>query len=163
MLDDTEGLLMDLPPDAEAELKAVGRVWGDEAAAEGHVLRALALAPGKLAVHIGAYKFYLYRHRLADALPHGQACLDFAATGLGLDSDWRHVTDHPAFAAPLPLGRLWLQSLTAMGYCYARLGQMDEAKAALSKVTAFDPADHLSAARLLAVVERGGVDEDDDV
>ena len=161
MFDGTDGLPMDLSPEVEAALKAVGACWGDEAAAESHVLAALALAPDSLAVRIGAYKFYLYRHRLNDALPHACACLGFAASALNLPSEWQAVTGPLDGAAAMP--RLWLQSLMAMGYSWARLGRLDESRLALGRVAELDSADKLGARRLLAVVERGGLDPDDDL
>ena len=57
----------DLPAAAERALHAVGQDWHDEAAAERHIRAALALAPDHLAVQIAAYKFFFYRHRLAEA------------------------------------------------------------------------------------------------
>ena len=65
----------DLPAAAERALHAVGQDWHDEAAAERHIRAALALAPDHLTVQIAAYKFLLYRHRLAEALPYAEACL----------------------------------------------------------------------------------------
>ena len=81
----------DLPPEAERALHRAGLDWSDEAAAEGHIQSALALAPEHLATRLGAYKFYFYRHRLAEALPHAEACLAHAARTLGLSADWRQT------------------------------------------------------------------------
>lgn len=163
MLDDLDGLPLDLPPEAEAALTAVGPLWEDEPAAERMVLSALAIAPRALAARLAAYKFYFYRHRLDQALPHARACLEFAATALGLPDDWRRVPqDHPALAAGLsPLPKLWLQCLTAIGYLEARLGRLEEAQACFDAVGRFDTADRSGARRLKAVVLRGGRDDED--
>ncbi|OAN46683.1 hypothetical protein A6A04_06150 [Paramagnetospirillum marisnigri] len=166
MLDETDGLPLDLPDAAFAALKAAGAAWHDESHAEVKVLEALALAPDALAARIGAYKFYFYRHRLDEALPHAESCVDFALAALGLPGDWRRVTPGDAAfvgtavtLAPLP--KLLMQTLMATGYVLARLGRIAESEEALSKVVELDPTDRLGAARLLATVRRGGVEEED--
>jgi tetratricopeptide (TPR) repeat protein len=151
----------DLPAAAERALRAAGLDWQDEAAAEGHIHDALALAPGHLAVQIAAYKFYFYRHRLAEALPYAHACLAEAQRRAQLPADWRDVQPaDAAFTTLEPQPRLFLFALTAVGYVLARLGHTDEARAALEKVANLDPADRMGARRLLAVIDRGGQDED---
>lgn len=166
MLDDTDGLPLDLPEAAQAALKQAGLLWHDEAAAEAKVREALALAPDALAARIGAYKFYFYRHRLAEALPHALSCVAFALAALGLPEDWREVKPGDAAfvgsavtLAPLP--KLLMQTLIAAGYVLARLGRIEEAEAHLAKVVELDPGDRLGAGRLLAAVRRGGVEEED--
>jgi tetratricopeptide (TPR) repeat protein len=166
MLDDTEGLPLDLPPGAEAALKQAGQLWHQEAAAEAKVKEALALAPDALAARIGAYKFYFYRHRLDEALPHARSCVAFALEALGLGEDWQCVRPGDAAfvgsavtLAPLP--KLLMQTLIATGYVLARLGRIEESEAHLSKVVELDPGDRLGAGRMLAVVRRGGVEEEE--
>jgi len=167
MLEDTDGLPLDLPDDVQELLKQAGQSWHDEAGTEAKVLEALALAPDALATRIGAYKFYFYRHRMDEALPHALSCVDFALTALGLGPDWRRVT--PADAAFFgtavtlaPLPKLLMQTLSATGYVLARLGRIAEAEAALSKVVELDGGNRLGAGRLLAVVRRGGAEPDDE-
>ncbi|BAE49404.1 Hypothetical 198 kDa protein in nifW 5'region [Paramagnetospirillum magneticum AMB-1] len=166
MLDHAEGLPLDLPPAAEAALTEAGRLWHEEAAAEAKVKEALALAPEALATRIGAYKFYFYRHRLDEALPHARSCVAFALAALGLGEDWREVRPGDAAfvgsavtLAPLP--KLLMQTLIATGYVLARLGRVEEAEAHLSKVLDLDPGDRLGAGRMLAVVRRGGVEDEE--
>lgn len=162
MLDET-GLPLDVPQTAKAELAAAGAAWEDEARAEAHVRAAVAAAPEALAVRMGAYKFYLYRHRLEEALPHAVAILAQAARRLQLPHDWREVAaHHAAFDRIEPWPRLFLQALVAIGYAQLRLGRMEEGQAALAKAAALDPHDRLGAGRLMAVAERGGADGDED-
>lgn len=163
MLDES-GLPLDVPETARAELAAAGAAWEDEARAEAHVRAAVALAPEALAVRMGAYKFYLYRHRLEDALPHADAILALAARRLQLPHDWRDVAPHhAAFDRIEPWPRLFLQALIAIGYAQLRLGRLEDGQAALAKAAALDPRDRFGAARLMAVAERGGAaDEDED-
>jgi tetratricopeptide (TPR) repeat protein len=144
----------DLPAEAERALHAVGLVWEDEAAAESHIRSALALAPGHLAVHYGAYKFYYYKHRLRDALPHVEAWVAEAIRRNGLPRDWRDVTpEHADFTHFDGDPRLFLFSLRAMGWLLARLGRIEEGRAALEKVAGLDPEDQMRARRLLAVLD----------
>lgn len=162
MLDET-GLPLDIPQTAKAELAAAGAAWEDEARAEAHVRAAVAAAPEALAVRMGAYKFYLYRHRLEEALPHAVAILAQAARRLQLPHDWREVAaHHAAFDRIEPWPRLFLQALVAIGYAQLRLGRMEEGQAALAKAAALDPHDRFGAGRLMAVAERGGSDDDED-
>ncbi len=166
MLDNLDGLPLDLPPSVQALLKQAGEAWHSEAEAEAKVLEALALAPDALAARIGVYKFYFYRHRLAEALPHALSCVAFATRALGLPEDWRRIG--PADAAFVgtavtlaPLPKLLMQTLIAAGYVMARLGRIAEAEEALAKVMELDSTDRLGAGRMLAVVRRGGAEPDE--
>lgn len=149
-----------LPAEAERALHAVGLCWEDNAAAEGHILRALALAPNHLAVHYAAYKFYYYKHRLPDALPHVEAWVDEAIHRNRLPSNWRDVSpEHADFTHFDGDPRLFLFALRAMGWLLARLGRLDEGRAALEKVAALDPEDQMRARRLLAILDEHDDDE----
>jgi tetratricopeptide (TPR) repeat protein len=167
MLEETDGLPLDLPAEAFGLLKAAGEAWHDEAEAEAKMKQAVALAPDALAARIGAYKFYFYRHRYDEALPWAFACVDFALAALKLGPDWRKVAPTDAAfvgtavtLAPLP--KLLMQTLIAAGYVSARLGRIAESEELLSKVVELDPTDRLGATRLLATVRRGGVEEEEE-
>ena len=151
----------DLPPRAERALHEASLAWDNEAAAERHLHDALELAPNHLATRIGAYKFYLYRHRLAEALPHAEACLAETLRQAGLPPDWRTLrAEHAAFASLDPAPRAVLFALVACGYVLARLAREDESRALLGKVAELDAADLLGARRLIAVLDRGGREDD---
>lgn len=163
MFENVAGLPLDLPHPARQALIAAGIDWHDERVAEAHVTHALMLAPEALATRIGAYKFYFYRHRLQEALPHAFSIVEMAARRLQLPHDWRLVrADHAGFEEIEPWPRLFLQALIAYGYCLVRMGRMAEGRAALAKAAELDRTDKLGAGRLLVVVDRGGVDEDED-
>ncbi|OJX71889.1 hypothetical protein [Magnetospirillum sp. 64-120] len=163
MFENVAGLPLDLPHPARKALIAAGIDWHDEHVAEAHVQHALMLAPEALATRIGAYKFYFYRHRLQEALPHAFSVLEMAAKRLQLPHDWRLVSGHHAgFDEIEPWPRLFLQALIAYGYCLVRLGRMEEGRAALAKAMELDGSDKLGAGRLVAVIDRGGLDEDED-
>jgi hypothetical protein len=153
----------DLPEAAERALHAAGLDWADEAAAEAHIARALAAAPDHLAVRIGAYKFFFYRHRLAEALPHAEACLAEAMRRLHLTGAWSEVDPTAAdFEDVDPDARLFLFSLLAWGYLLIRLDRTDEGGQALAKVCELDPDDRLGARALLTAFDqrRNGDEEE---
>jgi hypothetical protein len=133
----------------------------DPVAAEAAVLAAVAASPNDLDVRTGAYKFYLYNHRWADAAPQAGACLRIAAHALGLPVDWRLVQRADAAFDTLDKGpRVYLQALIALGYVQARLGRLDDARRLITKAADLDRADRFGASRLLAVLARGGIEDD---
>ncbi|MDR3438621.1 hypothetical protein [Telmatospirillum sp.] len=151
----------DLPIEAERALHEAALDFSNESLAEQHVHRALQLAPGHLAVLIGAYKFYFYHHRLTEALPYAEACLAEAGRRLALPADWRAVRPSQAdFASLEGWPRLFLFSLVALGYLLLRLGRVAEGEEALTQVVALDPGDRLGARALLTVVHGAGSDDD---
>jgi len=144
----------DLPAEAERALHAVGLCWEDDAAAEAHILTALRLAPTHLAVHFGAYKFYYYKHRLNDALPHVEAWVREAIRKNDFPSDWREVTPaHADFNNFDSEPRVFLFSLRAMGWLLAKLARIEEGRAALLKVAELDAFDRLRARQLLKILD----------
>jgi hypothetical protein len=152
-----------LPEPARAALAAAAASWDDEAAAQAHIQAALAEAPDHLDARIGAYKFYFYKHRPAEAAPLALWCVEWAARQLGIPADWRAVQpDDAAFTALDGLPRLFLFALKAYGYTLVRSGAMDRGRAAIAKVAELNASDQIGAVRLLAVVDRGGADPDDD-
>jgi tetratricopeptide (TPR) repeat protein len=150
----------DLPAAAERALHEAALAWAEPALAEHHIGRALALAPGHLASHIGAYKFHLYNQRFAEALPHAEACLAEAQRQNGFPADWRQIRYDPVvFGEWEALPRLFLFALLAVGYVQARQGLTEAARSPLEKVAELDPKDRLGARRLLAVLEAGPASE----
>ncbi|TBW40763.1 hypothetical protein EYW49_03295 [Siculibacillus lacustris] len=147
---------------ALAALEGARAARTDPVAAEAAVAAALALAPDSWEVRTGAYKFYFYDHRLAEAVPHAAFCIAAAARALGLDEDWRRIAPRSAaFDGFDAEPRRLLHALVAWGYCRIRTGDFEGGAAALAKVAELDPADRLGAARLIAVVERGGREDPD--
>ena len=133
----------------------------DPAAAERAVGEALSLAPDDFTARLAAYRFYFYNHRLAEALPHADYLLRLAARRLNIAADWRAVRPGDApFERPQEAPGLYLQALIAWGYCNARLGEREQGQQALAKVVEIDPGDRFGARPLLAVVERGGQEEE---
>jgi len=153
----------DLPVEAERALHLAARNWTDDALSEAYIKRAQELAPGHLAVLLGAYKYYFYKNRLEDALPLALACVAYGARQLNIPADWRQVSPEDAeFGELLPFPRFFLFSLKAYGYVNVRVGRMEEGIAALEKVAALDGAGRMDCQRLLTVIARAGRDEDYD-
>lgn len=128
-------------------------------AAEKAILEALALAPADIEVRLGAYRFYFYNHRFAEALGHAEFVIAHAARRLNIAVDWRETAPGDAAFDELEAAPgLYLQALVAWGYCKMRLGAKDEGSAALVKASQLDPSDRFSARVILAAA----ADEDDE-
>ena len=153
----------DLPPEAERLLHLAAASYSDGDAALTHLAQAAAIAPGHRAVDLGHYKFHFYKANLDQALVYGERMLGHAMAAIGLNhADWRVVSrDHADFTGLEPAPRLFLFALNAVGYLLLRLGRIAEGREALTKVKDLDPKDKLGAARLLAVADRHGREEDD--
>ena len=151
-----------LAPAAETELRAAATAWNDEPRAQAHVEQALALAPDHPATHIGLYRFYFYRNRLADALAAGRTCLALAARMNNLPADWRNVRrDQAEFASYAALPRFYLFTLKGCAYLSLRLGSIDDGRALLAKLAELDPADRLGGGVLDGVLARVGTEDDE--
>jgi tetratricopeptide (TPR) repeat protein len=160
---DIEAFKSDIPADILAILGDAEAAYSDPDQAERALLAALERAPDNLALRIATYTFYFYANRLDEAEPHAEACLAMAATALGVPSDWRLVgPDSARFDGVERPQRVYLKSLVALGYCRARLGDVEGGETLLRKAASLDPEDRVGAARLADVVARGGLDDEDD-
>lgn len=127
-------------------------------ATEKALLLALEKAPWSVEVRLGAYRFYFYTHRYAEALPQAEALLIHAARQINVAPEWRDVAPGDAEFTAHEFGPgLYLQALVAVGYCTARLGRMDDARAVLDHAIHLDPSDRFGARVVLAALE----DDDD--
>ncbi len=157
----------DLPRAAEKALHMAAAHWHDPAAAEAYLTEAYRIAPDHRAVKLGHYKYFFYRKALVKAAPYALLCVEDSARALNLPADWRLVqpTD-AAFDTPLDEieaePRFFLYALKAYGYVLFRQGAIEQGIEALRKVIALDPRDRTATQLLLAVIERGPPDEDDE-
>ncbi|MBB4020700.1 MULTISPECIES: hypothetical protein [Actibacterium] len=122
--------------------------------AEEALRQALSIAPDHFEVQLAAYRFYFYNHRYADAVGFGEVLLETAARRLNISTDWRRV--HPGDAAFADIGfapGLYLQALTACGYCHLRLGQMQTGRAMMEQAAALDPTGRFGANGILACLD----------
>jgi tetratricopeptide (TPR) repeat protein len=152
-----------LPPDVECLLRQAAARYHDEAAAERLLHEALDLAPAHVAVQIALYRFYFYKNRLGEALRCAVRCLDQAAGTCGLARDWRRVRPgEAAFDSYDAMPRFYLFTLKAYAYIQMRLGCLEEGREAVAKVLELDPGDKLGASVLQGVLDRVGMEEDDE-
>lgn len=115
------------------------------------IARALKAAPADPDVRLAAYRFHFYNHDHAAALKQARVLLGFAARRLNISADWRDVRAwDAAFSAHDFAPGLYLQALVAIGYCAARLGQIEEAGEVLANAAELDPTDRFGGACLLA-------------
>lgn len=151
-----------LPEAAARELALAAQCWNDDSAAERHIQAALAAAPGHLAALLGAYKFFFYKNRLAQSLPLAEQVIELAARQLNISPQWQQVgpTD-AAFDQLQSWPGLYLHAVKAWGYVQVRLGNLDQGRAALAHLLTLDPRDRMGCARLIAVIDRGGADEEE--
>jgi hypothetical protein len=153
----------DLPPDPFAILEGARAARSDPERSEAAVLAALQVAPDDRDVRMGAYKFYFYANRLAEAAPHAAWCIRDGARALGLPEDWRRLAPGSVDCTGFPKPQRFLvQSLVAFGWCNARSGNVELGLEALAKAVAIDPSDGFGAARIAELVARAGRDEEDD-
>ncbi len=144
---------------ALSALEGARQARSSQETAEQAVRQAVALAPDDPDVRIGAYKFYFYNTRLREAVDEAEHVVRLAALALGLTPDWRQVQPgDAAFATLEKAPRHLVQSLIALSYCRARLGHNALALEGLEKAVALDPADPFGARRLIAVIQRGGLE-----
>jgi tetratricopeptide (TPR) repeat protein len=151
-----------LPPEAEDHLWHAGLSYHLDDVAEAHLKEAETLAPGHAAVLIGLYRFYFYKGRLRDALEVAGQCLEKAARENRIAADWRNVSAGDArfgrYEEILP--RFFLFTLKGYAYLQMRLGNLDEGRAAVTKLLELDPSDKIGARVLLEVLARVGRDDD---
>lgn len=151
-----------LPEDAEAHLHAASLAYADGAVAEAHLKAAQGLAPGHVAVLIGLYRFYFYKGRLAEALEVSKECLIKSARDNNFSTDWRDVragdADFGRYESLKP--RFFLFSLKGYAYLQMRLGELQEGRAAATKLMQLDPSDKIGARVLLDILDRAEQDDD---
>lgn len=135
-------------------LREARHARSDPEAAEKALLQALELAPQELDVRLGAYRFYFYNRRYADALAHAQFIVAQSARRLNISLDWRTVCPGDSdFTLLERAPGLYLQALLAWGYCHVRLGNLTLGRAAIAKVAEIDPSDRFGAKSILAQID----------
>ncbi|MGB0660596.1 MAG: hypothetical protein ACPGNV_10485 [Mangrovicoccus sp.] len=122
----------------------------DPEGTEKAVKAALEKAPFDLDIRLGAYRFYFYTHRYAQAYEQAQGILALAAQRLNISPDWRAVQPQDAeFTAKDFAPGLYLQALIALGYCQLRLGEFDLGEEYVEVAAKLDPTDRFGAVRVL--------------
>ena len=115
-----------------------------------------------LGVVVGCYKFHFYKGFLREALPYAQRAAKIMGRHLGLPEGLSEVKPDDADFSGYEAGpRFYLFALKAAGYLQARLGEIPEALSILGTVRRLDPSDRLEVSRLIALIEQGGVEEEE--
>lgn len=137
-------------------IDAAAESYGDGERAELLLQKARLQAPESLTVMVALYRFYFYRHRLAETLEVAARAMQLSGSVLGLESDWTGLKpeefDRQA-AGRVTTGRFYLFALKGAGYLNMRQGDLELGTAQLKKVRELDPEDRLGASVLLKVAE----------
>lgn len=137
-------------------LDAAAESYGNGERAELLLQQARLQAPESLTVMVALYRFYFYRHRLAETLEVATLAMHLSGRLLGLVSDWPELEteefDRQA-AGKVTTGRFYLFALKGAGYLNMRQGELELGTAQLKKVRELDPEDRLGASVLLKVAE----------
>jgi tetratricopeptide (TPR) repeat protein len=135
----------------EELLAAAAEGYGSEEA-EQKLLTAYFLAPENFTVLVALYRYFYYQHRYGDALLVADRVLVITASLLGINSDWRRLTDMDlAYGVQhsMALTRFYLYALKGAGYLGLRLGDYQGARARLQKIVELDTSDRIGAKALL--------------
>jgi len=143
-------------------LEGAAAARSNKSRARAAISEALALAPDDADVRMAAYKFHFYNHEYGPAAEHAEWCIAAFARILCLSPEWRDVRPHDIDFTVLDQRVGWyLQALIAWGYCRARAGAPYDGRAALEAAAELDPTDRFGAKRLMAILDRGGVEIDE--
>lgn len=152
----------DLDPRAEAALRRAGLAFLDDAAAEAHLAQASAIAGKHEAVLIARYRYQLYKHRFRDACESARVLLERTAAQLGIPKDPMQVAVPDLARVPVERElRAWLFACQAYGYVLMRAGYETAGRAMLDHLVAIDVHDHTRSQQLVAVIDKGGEEDDD--
>jgi hypothetical protein len=156
-----ESLYPPAPPRARALLRKAAGAWLDTGRAREYLLEADRLYGDDLAVVVGCYKFHFYKGLLREALPYAQRAARIMGARLGLPENLPEVGPDDADFSGYEAGpRFYLFALKAAGYLHARLGEIPEALSVLETVRRLDRADRLEVSRLIALIVRGGGEDE---
>ena len=159
--DDSVGLFPPAPPEAQALLREASRSWSDTAKARRFLSEADRLHGESLPVVLGCYKFYFYKGLLREAIPFALRAAEMMGQRLGLRRSFMELSLEDAPFSDYVAGpRFYLFAMKAAGYLYARLGETERGLEILEKIRTLDKNDHLGVSPLIAVIRRGGREEE---
>ncbi|MCP5420122.1 MAG: hypothetical protein H6970_13770 [Gammaproteobacteria bacterium] len=155
---DAEPLFFENPPSDEV-VQLIQRAAEDysDGNAESDLQRAYRLAPENLMVLVYLFRFYVYRHRFAEAIDISQQAREVARRQLDLPEDWRELQEtqlSEGHEREMVLVRFYLLCLKGEAYLYARQGDTAKGIPLLEKVAAMDTKDYLGTTALLEIFRR---------
>ena len=113
--------------------------------------------PENLSIIVALYRFYYYQHRYYDALEISAMAIAVSSKKLGLNVDWKGLTeDHLGSVVLVSLGltRFYMLALKAAAYLYIRVGEIEQGYARLKRIVELDPADQFGANFLYKIAAR---------
>jgi hypothetical protein len=125
--------------------------------AEWALLRAHLQAPEHLSVIVALYRFFYYRHRYADAVMMADRAILLSSRQLGLNEDWRQLTQtalEQAAERSMTSTRFLLLALKGAAWLLLRQDEPQAAIERLAPVRAFDQKDQLGTRDLLSWAEK---------
>ncbi|MCB1956375.1 MAG: hypothetical protein KDG55_11910 [Rhodocyclaceae bacterium] len=153
---DSASLYFDEPCPAEVqELMQVAADGYEDGSGELALLQAYFIAPAQLTVLVGLYRFYFYKHRLAEADRVAIRSMTTSGERLGLPDDWTEADEIAlACAASRSIGllRFWLLALKARAILALREGRLADGRRMLDKLQELDRHDRLGAKPLIDVL-----------
>ncbi len=156
------GLFPPAPEAAMALLGKAARSWGETSRVLGFLQEADRLYGTHLPVVIGFYKVLFYKGRLREAIPLAERAAAIMAGRLGLPGRFEDVSPEDAPFAEYEAGpRFYLFAMKAVGYLYARLGEIDRGLRILERIRILDDRDLMGIAPLVTVIRRGGREEEE--
>lgn len=148
------------PPHVRALMMVASEAYGT-GDAERPLLEALGCAPKNLTILVGAYRFYFYQHRYADAIEISMQVMAVLAPRIDFPESWIDLDERAlgrGVMRSFSLVRFYLLALKAAAYINLRLSRFDVARAMLQKIVLLDAADRLGARGLLALVSAPGTE-----
>ena len=118
------------------------------------LLGAYMIQPHHPVVHVALYRYYYYKHRLAEALMIAERTLEDSGISLGFLGHWSEVTlaRLKASESNMAMVRYYLLALKGSGFICLRMGRKDEGVMRLQKVADLDSEDRLGTRAILKVV-----------
>jgi len=119
------------------------------------LLAAYMIQPHHPTVHVALYRYYYYKHRLAEALMMAERTLEDSGIRLGFLGHWSEATlaRLKASESNMTMVRYYLLALKGSGFLCLRMGRRNEGVIRLQKVIEMDREDRLGARAILQVVE----------
>jgi len=145
-----------MPTEVALLLEQAADLYGT-AEAEQKLLSAYFLEPENFTVLVALYRYFYYQHRYDHALRVADRTLVITAALLGINRDWRNISDMDlgyGVQHSMALMRFYLYALKGAGYLCLRLADYPQAKARLQKIVDVDTSDRIGATALLDLAEK---------
>lgn len=151
----------DAPEDVKRLLLSAATTWDDTAQSEQYILAALEKAEVNLDVLVTAYRYFFYKSDNEMALQIAQRVMERVRILENLPEQWSELKPILLDRKEDSNIRLYLNAYAASGLVWARLGEVDKAKAITARVKEID-AKEFGGAGVVFDVLTHPTDEDDE-